>query len=213
VLWLLLEVLIVFQRPPVATPRETMLSKEAIGQVVVCDFIFEGACTIDVGSCRSGLDEERAVLAPLYAWVLQRVQVDGQSTGMHGEMFRTVHDAVAEARGVISLHGALVVGIEVIDGTYLGDRVALSVELTENVEQVFGDGLVANDDAMTRIALEIDMKYADHTQVGAADGAFLRKGFALHVLKECIGDGIDAEILLCPNHKRRHGEGYEQHKQ
>ena len=76
------KMLIVFTCGPVAAPFESGLGEEAKAEVVMINLVGEipVAVTIDFGC--GGLNEECAIIALFIVRVVERVDVDGQSTGM-----------------------------------------------------------------------------------------------------------------------------------
>ena len=74
--------LVVFHRPPVATPLKAMLHKEAVTEVVLRNLIFERLAAIDVWLTRGRLNEQRSVFLPADTRIIQRIDVDGEATCM-----------------------------------------------------------------------------------------------------------------------------------
>ena len=74
--------LVVLHRPPVAAPFEAMLDEEAVAEVVLRNLILERLTAVDVGFARGRLDEHRAVFLPADTGIIQRIDVDGESTRM-----------------------------------------------------------------------------------------------------------------------------------
>ena len=74
--------LVVLARGPVATPLEAGLGEKFEAEVVVVYFVRKVPVAVAICLCRSGLDEERAIVTHLVIRVVERVDVDGQSAGM-----------------------------------------------------------------------------------------------------------------------------------
>ena len=155
--------LIVFKRPPVAAPGESVLCKEAIDQVLVGDLVFETTLAIGVGTSCFRLDDECAVFAPFHVGIIEGVDVDGHTEGVSRKLIRTINDPIAEARRVVGLHRQFIIGVVVVDGTYTLDGVSLTVEFVEDFAQVVGDSLVADDLSLSCISLEVDVQYVDQS--------------------------------------------------
>ena len=161
--------LIVLQGAPAATPAEAMLDEETIAEVARRDLITEASGAVGVWTASLGLHKERAVLPAAHTGIVQRIDVDGHTSGMVRQLARTCDGTIAVARRVVGLHGALVVVTIVGDGTDALNGVTGTVELGEYLAQVGRDGFVANDDALLRTSLEIDMLYAEgveHDTIG-----------------------------------------------
>ena len=149
--------LIVFKRPPVAAPNESVLCKEAIGQVLVGDLVFETTLAVGVGTSCFRLDDERTVFAPLHVGIIERIDVNSHTKGMGRKFLAAVDNPIAEARCVVGLHRQFIIGVVVVDGTYTLDGISLVVELLEDFAQVVGDRLVTDDFSLSCISLEIDV--------------------------------------------------------
>ena len=149
--------LIVFKRPPVAAPGESVLCKEAIDQVLVGDLVFETTLAIGVGTSCFRLDDECAVFTPFHVGIVERVDVDGHTEGVSRKLIRTINDTITEARRVVGLHRQFIIGVVVVDGTYTLDGVSLAVEFVEDFAQVVGDSLVADDFSLSCVSLEVNM--------------------------------------------------------
>ena len=150
----LLEVLVVLQRAPGATPGEAVLAEETVAEVMAGNLIGKTLVAVDIGAPGGGLDEQRAVPLPAHAGVVEGVDIDGEATGMVRQARAALDGTVAVARGVVGLHGTLVVVAVVGDGTDALYGVALTVELGEDLPQVVADGAVADDDALMRLSVE-----------------------------------------------------------
>lgn len=69
------------------------------------------------------------------------------------------------------------------------DFVALLVELAEDVEEVVGYGLVADDFTQLGLSFDVAMEHAKVAQSAAWNGAVLLVGLALHATEYGVGDG------------------------
>ena len=105
------KVLIIFPCFPIAAPIEAGLGKEFEAEVVVVNLVGEVPRAVTVGLASGRLDKERAVAERLDVGVVERVDVDGQSTGMLREIVGGSNVAIAEARGIVVAHLRLVVSI------------------------------------------------------------------------------------------------------
>ena len=77
-----LKMLVVLAGGPVATPLEACLGEKLEAEVIVGDLVGEVPRAVAVGLASGGLDEQCAVVEGLDVGVVERVDVDGQSTGV-----------------------------------------------------------------------------------------------------------------------------------
>ena len=76
------EVLIVFHRAPAAAPGEAVFDKEAVAEIAFLDFVAIGLATVGIGLGVGGLDNLTTILAIADIGVVERVDVDGETTGV-----------------------------------------------------------------------------------------------------------------------------------
>ena len=88
--------LVVLAGGPVTAPLETGLGEELEAEVVVGDLVGEVPRAVAVRFAGGGLDEQRTVVEGLDVGVVERVDIDGQSTGMLREVVGGSDVAVAE---------------------------------------------------------------------------------------------------------------------
>lgn len=69
--------LVVFQRTPVASPRKSVLCKQAVCKVVVVNLVFELFASVGILAAFLGVDNCLSVGAVLYVGVVKRVEVNG----------------------------------------------------------------------------------------------------------------------------------------
>ena len=79
---LLFEMLVVFQRAPRPTPAESVLNEKAVAEVLLCNLVFKRFRAVCIGFARCRLNKQRAVFLTLYTGVIQRIDIDGESTCM-----------------------------------------------------------------------------------------------------------------------------------
>ena len=89
--------LVVLEGVPGAAPLETVLDEKPVAEVTFRNLVLERFGTVLLGSPRGRLDEQGAVLLAAYAGIVERVDVDGQSTGMLRQLRAPCHDPVAVA--------------------------------------------------------------------------------------------------------------------
>ena len=159
--------LVVFHRPPVATPLKAMLHEEAVTEVVLRDLILERLTAVDVGLTCGRLDEQRSVFLPADTRIIQRIDIDGESTCMVRQFRTAFHDAIAVARRIVGTHRSLVIVAIFGDGTHTLYRIFRFIEFSEYLLQVFRYLLVADKDTRLRLPLTVDMldmqRIKDHT--------------------------------------------------
>ena len=159
--------LVVLHGAPVASPFEAMLDEEAVAEVVLRDLILERLTAVDVGLTRGRLDEQRTVFLPTDTGIIQRIDVDGESTGMVRQFRTALHDTIAVTRGVVGAHRGLVVIAIFGDGTHPLNGIFRLVEFCEDLLQVLRYRLVAYKDTHLRLPLSVDMldmqRIKDHT--------------------------------------------------
>ena len=156
--------LVVLERVPRASPLEAVLGEEAIAEVALGNLILERLAAIDVWTCSRGLDEQGTVLLSFDAGVVERVDVNSQAQRMVRELVAALNRTIAIARGVVGLHGALVVVVVLRDRTYALYGITLAIQLGKDFLQVVSNDLVADNDALLRLALEVDMQHFQRIQ-------------------------------------------------
>ena len=69
--------LVVFQRTPAASPRKSMLCKQAVGKVVAVDLVFELLASVGILAAFLRIDKCLSVGTFFYVWVVKRIDVHG----------------------------------------------------------------------------------------------------------------------------------------
>ena len=110
--------LVVLEGSPGTSPLEAVLDEEAVAEVLFGNLILERLAAIDIRTCGRRLDERGAILPSFYAGVVEGIDVDSQAQRMIRELLAAFNGPIAIARGVVGLHGALVVVVVVGDGLY-----------------------------------------------------------------------------------------------
>ena len=187
--------LVVLEGAPGASPGETMLEKEPVAEVAGFYFISERARAVGIGLAVGGLHVLRTVLAVAHIRVIAGIDVDGQSTGVVGELLRVGHVAVAEAAGVVVAHLSLVVGIVVVGQSDALDGVVLGIELAEDGYELVGNQLVADHLALVRPVVVVPMLHPEVAEVAATDVGVVDVGLALHAEPHGVGDLHRDEVL------------------
>ena len=90
-------------------------------------------------------------------------------------------------------HAAFVVGVVFVDQHDALNLVVGFVEFAKDVNEVVGDGLVADDFAELYLAVEVAVEHSQVAQGGARNGAVLLVRLALHMLEDGIADGVGLE--------------------
>lgn len=180
--------LVVFDTVPGAAPDEAVLCEETVAEVALHNLVGKVSGTVDVGLAIGGLDNHCAVFPVTDVGVVERVDVYCQSSGMIGEFFGAGHRAVAKAAGVVVAHLAFVVGIVFIWQAHALDRVVVLVELTEDIDELFGNELVADHLTMTSLTVLIPVQQSQVSQVGAFYVGILHIGLTLHLLPDGVRD-------------------------
>ena len=116
------------------------------------------------------------------------------------------NEAEVEGRGVVVLHGQLVVGVVLVHQADLLDGIARLVELPEDVQHVLGDVVVDDHFALARLAVQVHVQHVEVAQVLARQGAFVLEGLALDALKDLVGDRADVKVPV-------RGRGFLRHRQ
>ena len=122
---------------------------------------------------------------------------------MLGEFLGARDGTIAETGGIVVAHRLLIISIIVIDRTYLLDGVARLIELAEDIHQILGNGLVADQFPLVHFSLGIHMEHLDMAQVTTRHSTTLRIGFPLHPGKERVADRSHREVLRL-HHECRH---------
>lgn len=152
-----LEMLIVLDGIPVATPFEPVLHEQTVAEVALRDLVLELLLAVDIGFTRSGLDKDGTVLLPAYTRVVERIDIDGKTTGMIRELGTAFHHPVAVARGVVGTHRSLIIIPILRDRTHALNRIFRLVKLREDLLQVLRNRLVTDKDTHLCLPLPVDM--------------------------------------------------------
>ena len=188
--------LIVLAGGPVTAPFETSLGEELEAEVLVGDLVGEVPRAVAVGFACGGLDEECAVSKGLDVGVVERVDVDRQSTGMLREGGGGSDVAVTEARRVVVAHLGLVVGIVDIGQQHPLDGVLRIEKLAQDGDHAVGNLHVAHHLAHVHLVVVVPVQCPHMTQVIATDVGVLLEGLALHPCPHTIGDGLGSKALV-----------------
>ena len=78
--------LVVFHGSPGAAPGEAVFEEEAVAEVALLYLVAERLLTIDIGFAIRGFYDTGAILAGADVGIVAGVDVDGQATGMKGEL-------------------------------------------------------------------------------------------------------------------------------
>lgn len=174
---LFLEMLVIFQAVPCAAPGESVADELAVAEVVGGYLAGEIGRTVGVGTAALGAN--RHPVAPFSdAGVVERVDVDGHSEAVFGEGGAPRDAAEVEAGGVVGLHRTQVVGVVVVHQHHPLDGIAGPVEGAEDVEELFGDGPVADELAQAYPALQVVVQHLQVAQFGEGDRAVGLVGLA-----------------------------------
>ena len=188
--------LVVLAGGPVTTPLEAGLGEELEAEVVVGDLVGEVPRTVAVGLAGGGLDEQRAVSKGLDVGVVERVDIDSQSSGMLREIVGGGDVAVAEARRVVVAHLCLIIGIIHIGQQHALDGVLRIKQLAQDGDQAVGNHLVAHHLTHVHLVVVVPVQCPHMAQVVAADVGILLEGLALHPCPHAIGDRLGGETLI-----------------
>ena len=172
-----------------------MADEEAVAEVGAVDFIRERARAVAIWGGGGGLYLHAAAGITAVVGIVEGVDVDGQSQCVLRYSGRGGYGAVAEAGGVVGPHAALVVGIVVVDELHAPDGIAVVVELTENGEQVGGDGLVADELAPEDAPLAVVVEHAEVAQVGGPDVRVGTVRPSADAPQQVVADGLCPEAL------------------
>lgn len=160
--------------------------EETVGQVGRRYLTREVGRAVDIPCCRGRLYGDTSGTRAAVAGVVEGVQVHGHTARVGGEPAAAFHHTVAEGTGVIGTHRQLIVGPKVIDKSYALYGIAMEIELTEDVQDIGGDGFVADHLAKADMSLEVFMQQTKIAKIRAANGAALWVAFALHTSEDCI---------------------------
>lgn len=149
--------LVVLDGIPVTSPLEPMFHEQAVAEVALRDLVLELLLTVDIGLTCSRLDEDGTVLLPAYTRVVERIDIDGKTTGMVRELGTALYDTIAIARCIIVAHRGLVVIPILGDGAHTLDRIFRLVKLREDFLQVLRYRLIADKDTHLCLSLPVDM--------------------------------------------------------
>ena len=171
--------LVVLERVPRTSPLEAVLGEEAVAEVLFRDFVLKRLAAVDVRTSSRRLDEQGAVLPSFYTGVVEGIDVYCHSQRVIRELLAAFNRPIAVARGVVGLHGALVVVVVVGNGLYALDGVFRLVQGFEDFAQIAGNLPVADDGALSRLPLKVDMLHGqgvEHDALGLCMNAKSQQG-------------------------------------
>ena len=185
----------VFHSAPGTAPTETVLEEEAVEQVALLYLIRERLSAVDVSGSGNWLDDTLPVLACIDIGIVEGVDIDGHSQSMLGEFFGTRDGTIAETRGVVVTHGTLITGLVIIDEPDALDGILLAVELTEDVDEILGDGLVAHHLTHMLTPFGIDVRQPQIAEICPRYRTALGIGTTQHTLEHGIGNRLNSKRL------------------
>ena len=182
---------------PTATPGEATLYEQFVAEVVLVDkadgLVLLVGATMGVALAVGWLHKSGAGVE---AGVVAGVDVDGKSLTVVRQFLTAGNLAEVEARSVVVGHGALVVGIIFINESNLLYTVTCLVEFAEDVEQVLGNGFVANELTHLGMSVLIDMQHAEVAQVIGRYGAVALERLEPDALEDLVSDGGGCEATV-----------------
>ena len=174
--------LVILHRAPGAAPGEAVFEEELVTEVAGFYLIAVVLGAVGVRLAVRGVDNLGAVLAVTDVRIIEGVDVDGEASGVIGELLRIGHVAVAKAAGVVVLHLSFVVGIVVVGQADALDGVVGVVELAEDGDELVGNQAVTDELALVGLVVVVPMEKLQVSEVGALDMRILVVGLALHPL-------------------------------
>ena len=183
----------VFNTFPCTSPSESMGFEETVGQVGRRYLTREVGRAVDIPCCRGRLYDDTSGTRAAVAGVVEGVQVHGHTARVGGEPAAAFDDAIAESTGIIGAHRQLIVGPKVIDKSYALYGIAMEIELTEDIQDIGGNGFVADHLAKADMPLEVFMQQTEIAKVGTAHATAFRIAPAFHTGEDCVGDRSSRE--------------------
>ena len=166
-----MEVLVVLRGSPCTTPFETVGAEEAVGEIGGGDPVrVVAAGAIGVWATVGGFDSLFAA-AGAHEWIIERIEVDRHTEGVARELLRSGDTAIVETRGVIGCHGALIITIIAVNELHSLYGVAGEIELTEDIDQVGGNGTVGHHLTDAHMAVAVVVREDEIAEVGTIHGA------------------------------------------
>ena len=163
-----LEVLIVLRCSPVTAPAPTTIGEYADGRVAVVQESRVIAAAVQIWRGVPGLEYARAVDVRIE----KRVEVDGSTVGVLRPSAGSGDVSAVERRGVVVLHGQLVVGGRVVvDRADLLDGIALLVKSLEDRDHLRHQVFVHDQLAAMGLAVETNVVDLDTPQPPRFEGA------------------------------------------
>lgn len=188
--------LVVFQRTPTASPRKSVLRKQAVGKVVTVNLVFELFASVGILAAFLGIDNCLSVGAVLYVGVVKRVDVNGFAQTVLRQFFRTCYSSVVEARRVVVIHRCHVIGIVVVNQLHALNGVVGIIQFAEYLNQIVGYVLMANHLASHYPSVGCVVQQLQITQLGAWQCAVGFVRLSVYACKELVVYGLLAEIMF-----------------
>lgn len=207
VLWLFLEVLVVFEASPLASPLEAVGLEEPISEVVTGYLIGKVLGAVGIRAPFLRTDQESPILAALDVGIVERVEVDRHPARMIGELAGIGHVAKVEGRGIICPHRPYVVGLVIVDKLHPFYRIAGLVKLAENIDQVTGNSYVTDHLASASCPLGVDIEEPEVAEGVAGDRTVLLIGFAHHTVENDVVDFFGDKPVVKVGHLFRCHDG------
>ena len=158
-----------------------LVGEGQLAVAVLCGIARKSLCTFDI-------------------WIIEGVDVDGQSLCVFRQLVAAADSAETETRGIVSPHRLLVVGIVVVDETHALNGIVGMVELAENINQVLCDGFVTHQLTLLHLSTGIVVEHAQIAQVTTRNATSHGKRAALHAKKHCVSKCVYYETLLGLSH-------------
>lgn len=188
--------LVVFQRTPVASPRKSVLRKQAVCKVVVVNLVFELFASIGILAAFLGVDNCLSVGAVLYVGVVKRVEVNGFSHTVLRQFLRACYCSVVEARRVVMIHRCHVVGVVVVNQLHALNGVVGIIQFAEYLNQIVGYVLMTNHLASHYPSVCCVVQQLQIAQLGAWQGAVGFVRLSVYACKELAVYGLLAEVMF-----------------
>ena len=86
-----------------------------------------------------------------------------------------------------------IIGIIVVNELHARDGIAGLIQLSEDVDEILGNGFVAHHLSLMNLSINIIVEHLQIAQVSARNGAIMREGPSLHANEHPVADSIDGE--------------------
>ena len=152
--------LVILAAVPRPAPLKAMLDKQLVTQVLPVNLIWKIRTAVCVFTCILRRNQHFSVFCA-HIGIVQRIDVDGTSIGMIGELRLAGYGSVIKAGGIVVRHRQLVVCVVRVNQPYLLNGILVFIQFAENIQQILRNRLIADEFSLLNLRLKIIVQDMD----------------------------------------------------